>query len=377
MTESFYKTLFVFEPIAWFLATIPLFHISLCQPTNSRWKLLPLHIWFHLQCFRKADRLALILPESVWFVALTAICAAVHHSSALIVECWTMNELRKACPGRGDTVVALKAWMNPQRSHLQCHPDGRPSFTKRMMFLGRKLLELAAIGIACIVCETLILATLNPEPDDFTVQNRGYMHFKFDRQAVLRLSLALHWAWVSIIFVHTLHTVLAILFVVFLPVDHPDDWPPLFGNPMQAYSLRRFWGVFWHKIASPSQSMYGQVFSRRILRLRFGIAAEKAFIAFWVFAFSGVAHCFANLKAEPHLDPFLDLRFLLLNFIGGFVESLVIRAIPRCVKHRVPAVVRRLLGYAWVYFFFYCTVPSYQWAEYYNAAVQREGESLE
>lgn len=377
MAEILYKTLFVLEPIAWFLATIPLFHVSLLQPTNARWKVLPLHIWFQLECFRKADRLALILPESVWFVALTAICAAVHHTSALTLECWTMNELRKASPGRSDTVVALKAWMNPQRSHLQRHSEGGPSFTKRTTFLARKLLELAAIGVVCIACENLILATLNPEPDDFAEQHRDYMHFKFDRQAILRLSLALHWAWVSIVFVHTLHTGLAILFVVFLPVDHPTDWPPLFGNPMQAYSLRRFWGVFWHKIASPSQAMYGQVLSRRILEFKSGTAAEKAFIAFWVFAFSGVAHSFANLKAEPRLDPFIDLRFLLLNFIGGLAESLVIRAIPRSFKHRVPVAVRRLLGYAWVYFFFYCTVPSYQWAEYYNAALQREGESLD
>jgi hypothetical protein len=42
---------------------------------------------------------------------------------------------------------------------------------------------------------------------------------------------------------------------------------------------------------------------------------------------------------------------------------------PLNVKRRVPALGRKMLGFAWVYLFSYCTVPSYQWAEYHELAL--------
>jgi hypothetical protein len=65
-------------------------------------------------------------------------------------------------------------------------------------------------------------------------------------------------------------------------------------------------------------------------------------------------------------------RFLLLNSCGGFVESLVVdRLVPWDVKRHVPALGRKMLGFAWAYLFFCCTVPSYQWAEYHKLALKR------
>jgi hypothetical protein len=136
--------------------------------------------------------------------------------------------------------------------------------------------------------------------------------------------------------------------------------------------------VFWHKIAAPSQAAYGRFVFRRVFGFGEGVsAAEKCFVAFWVFAVSGVLHALVNLKVDPETrDPFMDLRFLLLNFCGGFVESLVVELlVPWNVKRRVPALGGKLLGFMWVYLFFCCTVPSYQWAEYHKLALEREGGS--
>jgi hypothetical protein len=140
---------------------------------------------------------------------------------------------------------------------------------------------------------------------------------------------------------------MAILFVAVIPLDHPDDWPLLYGNPRQVYSLRRFWGVFWHKIAALSQAAYGRFVSRRVFGFGEGVsAAEKCFLAFWVFAVSRVLHALVNLKVDPETrDPFMDLRFLLLNFCGGFFEWLVEPLIPWNVKRRVPALGRKILGF--------------------------------
>ena len=38
--------------------------------------------------------------------------------------------------------------------------------------------------------------------------------------------------------------------------DRPEEWPPLFGSISEAYTLRRFWGVFWHKLDLGIFKMY-------------------------------------------------------------------------------------------------------------------------
>jgi hypothetical protein len=130
--------LYALEPVAWFILTLPLFHYSLQQPRNSRWKLLFFHILLPVQWFRKSDRLALILPGCVFFVAMTALVAIVHLTSAIMLEGWTLAELRKTCPGRSDTAVIVKAWLNSRRAPLERRPGERASWAQRVRFVGRK-----------------------------------------------------------------------------------------------------------------------------------------------------------------------------------------------------------------------------------------------
>jgi hypothetical protein len=375
MPLSLPDLLYALEPVAWFILTLPLFHYSLQQPRNSRWKLLFFHILLPVQWFRKSDRLALILPGCVFFVAMTALVAIVHLTSAIMLEGWTLAELRKTCPGRSDTAVIVKAWLNSRRAPLERRPGERASWAQRVRFVGRKALEMVVLGTMCVVFEGAIMVGLQPSSDDFTEQHRRYFHAKLDRQTLLRLCLAFHCAWLTISFSQTLHNIMAILFAAVIPLDHPNDWPPLYGSPRQAYSLRRFWGVFWHKIAAPSQVVYGRFILRRVFGFKEGVsAAEKCFVAFWVFAFSGICHALVNFKVDPETrDAFMDLRFLLLNFCGGFVEFLVVDfLVPWNVKRRVPPLGGKMLGFVWVYAIFYCKVPLYQWAEYYKLALERE-----
>lgn len=109
-------------------------------------------------------------------------------------------------------------------------------------------------------------------------------------------------------------------------------------------------------IAAPSQATFGRAISMRGLSLRPGTSAEKTFVALWVLAFSGIIGVLVNIKANPEFDPYLDSRFLLLIFFGGFPESLVVRSIPGRMRHHLPAWSKKRLGFAWAYFFFYCTV---------------------
>ncbi|OBT74656.1 hypothetical protein VF21_07014 [Pseudogymnoascus sp. 05NY08] len=58
--------------------------------------------------------------------------------------------------------------------------------------------------------------------------------------------MSVQWIWSSYVVLTLSHDILAIFFVTLLRWDQPSQWPALFGSIAEAYSLRRFWGVFWH-----------------------------------------------------------------------------------------------------------------------------------
>lgn len=102
---------------------------------------------------------------------------------------------------------------------------------------------------------------------------------------------------------------------------------------------------------------------------------ERSLVAFWVFAISGVVHALVNVKADPEIDPLLDLHFLLLNFCGGYLEFIVVQSMPKYIFRRIPSLVKQIAGFAWVWLLFYCIVLSYQWPVYYGEAVRQQGTS--
>lgn len=79
-------------------------------------------------------------------------------------------------------------------------------------------------------------------------------------------------------------------------------------------------------------------------------------------------------KTEPKADDhFSDMRFLIVNFLGGVVESLVVKWAKggRWGKVKKQGVFEEFIGFLWVFFFFYVTVPPYQFPVLYKTAVER------
>ncbi|EFY86583.1 hypothetical protein MAC_07361 [Metarhizium acridum CQMa 102] len=79
-----------------------------------------------------------------------------------------------------------------------------------------------------------------------------------DRAAAFRVVFAFHWAWLTYLILTAANSALAIIFVGLLQIAQPDEWPPLHGNPFQAYTIQRLWDVFWHQIGALSQLHNGR-----------------------------------------------------------------------------------------------------------------------
>ena len=412
---------YTIEPIAWFLSTAPIFILTLKQKPESRWWVLPLNVLPAVQSYRTVDRMSIAFPGLDWLLAFTTLIYIVHATSALYIEQWVLPKSNPESPGLlGDQqwmVSAFRAWMNPRRlpltpgvqaSVVTTSRDTKSLSIKpeaisrdRILFLAKTIATMALLGIMYIGIELGILLVLLPGPRDFGPVNQTYFpdlarksspgtRLIFGaapsgalthRVAALRSVYALHWAWLTYLILTAAHTFLAIIFVCVIRIDAPSEWPPLFGSPLEAFSVRRVWGRFWHQLGTPSMLAYGRVVTRKILGLRSGSVAEKALLAMWVFAASGLVHALVTGKTGDSVDVggggdlawiSSDWWFLMLNFGAGLTEVVLSRIFigkrgsqgPRRPVH----LALRLLGYSWVFAFFWCIVPPYQYPVLERAA---------
>jgi hypothetical protein len=142
---------------------------------------------------------------------------------------------------------------------------------------------------------------------------------------------------------------------------------------------------------------YGRAFTRKFLALRRGSRLEKALLAVWVFGASAAVHALVTRKTDQpdqrttigtssdgssgSLDAPLwssDGWFLMLNFCAGLAEIWASKLLrcrrtplpesangygkpPNPNKRSAPNVVLYMLGCLWVFAFFWCVVPPYQY----------------
>ncbi|KAI0182117.1 membrane bound O-acyl transferase family-domain-containing protein [Hypoxylon sp. FL1284] len=196
------------------------------------------------------------------------------------------------------------------------------------------------------------------------------------RQLVLRIHTTAYWVLETIAQLELSHLLLAIVFVVLLRFDLPEEWPPLFGHIREAYTLRRFWGRFWHRLISPSVAAWGRVIADKTLRSRDQTAARNLIVAFLVFTVSGFAHAVVNWRlGEPALDR--DILYFWITFLATGSEVVVTKLCAR-IYSRYPLrmasvgsgrteIFRRILGFVWVFGFLVWLTPRLVYAKTYES----------
>lgn len=122
------------------------------------------------------------------------------------------------------------------------------------------------------------------------------------------------------------HNLLAALLVSVLQWDGPDEWPALFGSITEAYSLRRFWGRFWHRLhvtvfeaylmamifrSKPPQEIDSHTpittleqqkdWQRKRHFLRHGTVSGES-RALWMFIMSAICHTASKLGSDAQIQ---------------------------------------------------------------------------
>lgn len=165
--------------------------------------------------------------------------------------------------------------------------------------------------------------------------------------------MSVYWIRTSYYNLTMSHDLAAILFVVMLGWNRADEWPPLVGNLMEAYNLRRFWGVFWHRLHVHPFMLY--IPPSRYLRIKL---ARGAFISLWIFVMAALGHAVVNLVLCRKHYLISELRFFLLNWAVCLPET-VTGKILREARLSGKAFLIKVVGHLWVFAVFFCIVPGW------------------
>ncbi|KAJ6788703.1 hypothetical protein PWT90_02425 [Aphanocladium album] len=144
-----------------------------------------------------------------------------------------------------------------------------------------------------------------------------------------------------------------------LGASTPDFWPHLFGPLSELWTIRGFWGTFWHQRLRKTLTAFSDFLSDRILFIPRGTTLSTYTRLFFVFALSGLLHHPIDLIQGLASSEAGSLAFFLLQPVGIVIEDAV-QAATR--GWPLPRWVRSVAGYVWVFAFLVCTTPRWMFA---------------
>ena len=183
------------------------------------------------------------------------------------------------------------------------------------------------------------------------------------REIIIRNWIALDKTIPEYLWLSSYHNIAAALFIS-VGLDTDSDWPPIFGPISTAYTVRRYWGLFWHRIIYRSFSAYATVILNSV-GLRRGTVTRRLFNNALVFAISGIMHGTVSWGLGNRCAWGRSLGYWMLQPVAFVLEGYVQAMWARCrgrmnlneSEQRAVLVFERMIGYTWVHAWFCWCVP--------------------
>ncbi|RMZ74757.1 hypothetical protein DV737_g5769, partial [Chaetothyriales sp. CBS 132003] len=140
-------------------------------------------------------------------------------------------------------------------------------------------------------------------------------------------------------------------FAVLAGINTPDEWPPLFGEWKDAYTIRRFWSHTWHQgmriIAEPPVDW----FVANVLSLQGGSYFARWSIVFGNFLMAFVNHAYGRIMAggDPMNDWVMFTAHPLALWVEDSLRHVAVTAGLLDKHHR--SNLEKCVGYIWVSIF--------------------------
>lgn len=377
-------------PVAHLGVSILSLHFALhCSHQQARTVLILLHFTFAVLSFMTSTKIPLACLASLW--AQSMALNIVHVFSILFIEKIPAPSMGKAhlISARG-ICSTYRLWANPRLLPAVNAPnDKRDHDTERPVFLficfSRVVMYYSLHNWVLPFCYKETIRGILPS--DVT---RPALLTRWDweitpREIIVRSYMAVSWVWDSLVFLDGANATLAMFFVG-VGFDSPGDWPQLFGSFNEACGLRNFWGRYWHKLALRPYRNCGLVASTGLKYLPYGDVLERKLsngvVAFVVFLLSGLSHAAVAWRLGMH--DWLDVKWFLLNFTACFIEKLVLSwtryiatayGLEKDFKIIERSFIGKMVGYAWVFIFFFWSVPLWLYPRYDKAFSQAQRRS--
>lgn len=153
------------------------------------------------------------------------------------------------------------------------------------------------------------------------------------------------------------HCILSLIAVCILGVDSPREWAPLFGDIRDTYTIRSFWGRFWHRLVSATWVSVARPIVRRVFRVTSRGPSSRLLYTLLVFLFSSATHGVVAWQQGFVCGWWQEVIFFALNAVAIVAEDVV-----RILKlTAVPQWVRIFAGYCWTWGFMFWIVPKTQY----------------
>ncbi|KAL5871726.1 hypothetical protein ACKVWC_007373 [Pyricularia oryzae] len=178
--------------------------------------------------------------------------------------------------------------------------------------------------------------------------------------------------WATIYCAVVLQTNSVSLLVVSAGLDDPASWPPFFGSPWDAYSLRRFWGHFWHQTWRKFLTGHADAISDKVLGIPRGTTVSVYTRLWLAFFISGACHISSDVGMGIPFSKTGAFATFLLQPVGIILEDLLRATLGKVVP--LPGGVKRVLGRVWVLAFLAYSTPVWFYAQHRVAG--DSGEAL-
>ncbi|KAI0534843.1 membrane bound O-acyl transferase family-domain-containing protein [Xylaria digitata] len=268
-------------------------------------------------------------------------------------------------------LFAATAWRAPGTPwEVKGTPRVRP-VPSRSRFLAQNLLKLA---VSLLVIDILAVIGGEPKPEE------NAFNFAWDKvrflirlrevsvdEAVLR-AVVLCVCWVTTYYSIQAFYCFSAIVGVATGVTALESWPPMFGSLTDMYTVRNFWGTFWHqslrqKIGGPA---YFTTYS--LLGLKKGGVVGRYINIFLVFTLSGLYHLAAQEYSHgirwQHTG---TLRFFCTQALGILIEDAAQAGLRHSTNYRSNRLTTAL-GYLWVVLWLYWSSAAWFYPQMQDAA---------
>ncbi|KAF3802854.1 Acetyltransferase ataH [Colletotrichum gloeosporioides] len=297
-------------------------------------------------------------------------------------------------PTRRSVAAACRIWNNPRNLQFRKSGPASASWNALIRFLFRRGSRVAVGFLVDRLVVQRIQGHLSAASNllDFTPDQQQiirpiFSHLFLDgiespyrpissHRLALRAFMSVSWIWTNFLVLEFYHLVLAIIFVIILRLDDPEDWPPLFGSISDAWTLQRFWGRFWHRVATPTLTTW----TRFLLQGAKTRALGKVLQAFGVFLLSGLMHATASWRTGQHFEH-LDVWFFCVNFVAVGAEITAIKSLSWGLRDTKIALLvekswpmrmmSKAFGFTWVFAWFFWSVPRWLYPKTMRWAIKQ------